>query len=551
MTSTHVMPPRSDFLRAPPPAPAVRRPARRWPLGWAALLLPGLARLGVALVSSAAVDAAALAAWLVPGALVAAWAAWVHRPGAAREVTRLKKELRPLAPVAAAMAAVGVLAALDAGVVVELLVPVVLSALAVFAFSESELGTLDQWLTQPLPRWRLYAEKGLLVAALAAAFLAQVTAVAPELSLAPGYAPCVAVALGVAPVLALGLRGTVNALAASTLLSMGALVFFGEADALGEPLPAGSAALAPAVLLVAPWAVLLLRRGPATGLPDFVHRRWWWTAGRSPVASLVRKEARLQLPVLGVMVPGVVLWVDAVVQHRTDIAAAIAGFFGVLGALLAGAIPVTSEHEYGTWSAEAALVPTRTAWRVKLGVSFAVAALVGVGVTSLLIAATPGIQSIRQHVTVSASWVNPEWETLKQLVRALLTWLGLSALAWSSGLLASTLARRMTTSFLGALGLLGGALGLIAVSLTPGLLVGWALLAPGLEGLTLTPPVVPEAVGAVVKVLAGAVFVVLPTGAFLASARAARWTGRLSLKAWVALVASLAFAGFCAGLGLG
>jgi hypothetical protein len=62
---------------------------------------------------------------------------------------------------------------------------------------------------------------------------------------------------------------------------------------------------------------------------------------------------------------------------------------------------------------------------------------------------------------------------------------------------------------------------------------------------------VSQAVGAVVKVLAGAVFVVLPTGALLASASAARSTGRPSLKAWGALVASLAFAGFCAGLGLG
>lgn len=552
MTTTHVMPPRTDFLRAPPPAPVTRTPAQVWPLGWAALLLPGLVRLGVAVASGAAVDAAQRFTWLAPGALVAAWVAWLHRPRARREVTRLKKELRPLAPVAAAMSAVGVGAALGAGALVELLLAVGLSALAVVAFAEGETGTLEAWLTQPLPRWRLFAEKGVLVLTLATAFVAQVLAVAPALELSQGYGPCLAAALGLAPVLALTLRGTVNALAVSTLFSLGALLVFGEPGALGEALPAGVAVFASAALLAVPWAAVLLRRGSHAGLPDFGHQRWGWTAGRTPVASLVRKEARLQLPVFGVLVPGLVLWLDAALQHRPDIATALAGFFGVLGALLAGAIPVTSEHEYGTWSAEAAQVPARTAWRVKAGVSFAVAVLVGVGVTWLLVAATPGLLPVRQEVAVGGSWVDPDGQSLRRLLTTLVVWLGLTATAWSSGLLASTLTRRMTTSFLAALGLLGATVAGVGASLTPGLMISWAWLSPRYDfarfGHALAPPVVPAPLGAAVHALGAVVFVALLPLAYFRAASAARTTGRLPAKAWAALAAAVALAGFCGGL---
>jgi len=546
MTPTNVMPPRSDFLRAPPPAPAMRALAKRWPLGWAALLLPGLVRLGVAAVSGAAVDAFA---WLAPGALVAAWVAWVHRRGAPRELVRVQKELRPLAPVAAAMGAVGVAAALDAGVLTELLVAVVLSALAVVAFSENETGTLELWLTEPLPRWRLFAEKGVVVVALAVAFVAQVLAVAPALELTQGYAPCLAAALGLAPALALGLRGTVNALAVSTIFSLGALLCFGEPEALGEPLPAGSAALAFAALLVGPWAALLLWRGRQGGLPDFVHRRWWSTTGRTAVASLVRKEARLQLPVFGVLVPGLVLWLDAALQHRPDIATAVAGFFGVLGALLAGAIPVTSEHEFDTWSAEAALVPTRLAWRVKTGVSLSVAVLVGVGVTWLLVAATPGLLPVRQEVTVGGSWVNPELQSLRRLLTTLAVWLGFTATAWSSGLLASTLTRRMTTSFLAALGLLGAAAVGFAMSLEPGMGAGWSLLGEPLFVVS-GPQPEPGVASVAVRAALATVSLVLPPLAFYRLAVARRLGARLPAKAWAALVLAVLAAGFCAGFAL-
>lgn len=549
MTPTNVMPPRSDFLRAPPPAPVTRALAKRWPLGWAALLLPGLVRLGVAMVSGAAVEIAPLFTWLAPGALVAAWVAWVHRSGAPRELVRVQKELRPLAPVAAAMAAVGVAAALDAGVLTELLVAVVLSALAVVAFSENETGTLELWLTQPLPRWRLFAEKGVLLVALAVAFVAQVLAVSPALELTQGFAPCLAAALGLAPALALGLRGTVNALAVSTLFSLGALLFFGEPEALGEPLPVGSAAFASAALLVVPWVALLLWRGGPAGLPDFVHRRWWSTAGRTPVASLVRKEARLQLPVLGVLVPGLVLWLDAALQHRPDIATAVAGFFGVLGALLAGAIPVTSEHELGTWSAEAALVPSRLAWRVKAGVSLAVAVLVGVGVTWLLVAATPGLLPLRQEVTVGGSWVDPELQSLRRLLTTLAVWIGLTATAWSSGLLASTLTRRMTTSFLAALGLLGAAVVGFAMSLEPGMVTGWSLLGEPLFVVSGLPPE-PGVASVALRAALATVSLVLPPLAFFRLAVAQRLGARLPAKAWAALVAAVLAAGFSAGFAL-
>ena len=549
MTTTHVMPLRSEALRAPPPAPVTRAPAKRWPLGWAALLLPGLARLGVAVASGASVDAAPLFTWLAPGALVAAWVAWVHRRGAPRELVRVQKELRPLAPVAAAMSAVGVAAALAPGMMVELAVPVVLSALAVFVFAEGEHGTLDQWLAQPLPRWRLFAEKAVLLVALAVAFLAQVAAVSPTPELSRGYAPCLAAAVGLAPALALQLRGTVNALAVSTLFCLGELVFFGQAELSGEALPQGLVPLTSAALVVVPWAALL-SRGSHAGLPDFVHRRWWSTAGRTAVGSLVRKEARLQLPVFGVLVPGLVLWLDAALQHRPDIATAIVGFFGVLSALLAGAIPVTSEHEYGTWSAEAALVPSRTAWRVKVGVSLAVALLVGVGVTALLVAATPGLLPVRQEVTVGGSWVDPDAQSLRRLLTTLAVWLGFTATAWSSGLLASTLTRRMTTSFLAALGLLGAAVVGFAMSLEPGMVTGWSLLG---EPLRLLPGPQPEpgAASVAVRAALATASLVLPPLAFFRLAVARRLGARLPATAWAALAVAVLAAGFCAGFALG
>jgi hypothetical protein len=128
--------------------------------------------------------------------------------------------------------------------------------------------------------------------------------------------------------------------------------------------------------------------------------------------------------------------------------------------------------------------------------------------------------------------------------------LGLTATAWSSGLLASTLTRRMTTSFLGALGLLGAAAVGFAVSLAPGMVTGWSLLG---EPLRLLPGPQPEPglASVVVRAALATVSLVLPPLAFFRLAVAGRLGARLPAKAWAALVAAVLAAGLCAGFALG
>lgn len=549
-----------EWLAAPlEPRALVGRVSRAVKLTALALISPGIARLVSALVAGEAFTAGALFGWFAPGAMAAAFLWWVNREGARRELARLRKETRlPSAfaafgslMIAGASALPGGAGALFAQIASLLIVPL----LGVVTFAESDHGTLEQWLMQPLARWRLYAEKLLVVLLLGGVAIAQIMSSGAQTLSPPGLCSGLAIALGLGPVLALTLRGWLNAVAITLMASFGAYFMTvppelqgvvgatlgGTAQQVenGLAVSAGAVPLLCAALGVLPWLGLAWSRN-VSALPRFTHRRWWRVTGRTAFGTLVRKEARMQLPVAGLMVPAALLWLNAVLSDRRgDIGVIAVAFFGGLGALLAGTIPVTSEHEYGTFSSEAAVVPARAAWRVKVGVSLASAVLVAVVIPALLYKLTPGLLALRDEVTVGGSWVDPERESLRAVAKTFLAWLGVAMLAWSSGLLSSTLSRRMTSAFVTALGIVGASVVLMmGLAFPVGMQLGWALFGHIAE----------VSIAAPLHAVAAGIFCVLPTAALLRLAKRASIEGRPGVAGWLTLALAMIASGLAGGL---
>ena len=512
-----------------------------------ALLAPGAARLVAALVAGEAVSASRALPWLAPGLLLVAWAAWLHRPSAPRAAWRLRHDLH-LPLLIAAGGAVTIAAAqlpawrppLEARLPL-LLAAGFLPAMGVAAFFEDGPGTLAAWLTQPLPRWRLVAERVGVLAVPALALSAQALAVSEELP-GPEVLPLgLALALGLAPVLAVSLRAGRLAMPVVWMISAALCGAAANGSDLPVTVTPDRVLAASAVLLVAPW--LAFARGsrswPVGGMPELDPRRWWKVAGATPWRTLVRKELRMQLPALGLMLASVPLWLDAVVEGRPERAGEPAILLGLTAALLAGVIPLASEAEYGTITLDLTVLPRALVWRAKLLVSLAVAVLVAVVfplvlmALGALLAANPGRPLFSQ-----------------QNLFGLTAWLALVTATWAIGLAASSLARRAMTAFFVALGLIAGVAALLSATFDAGMELGWALH-PHAGGQMLPLTGVPRG-------LADALFVLGPTvtvavvAVVLAGAAHRRWQrGPERPAALVARGFALAAGGLVGGLALG
>jgi hypothetical protein len=301
------------------------------------------------------------------------------------------------------------------------------------------------------------------------------------------------------------------------------------------------------VLLAGSW-VALLRPPAELGAPDFLRRRLWAAAGRTALGSLVRKEARLQLPVL--VVPVAFCTTLLLAARLEAVLAPVLLFFAAMGALLAGTVAVASEHEYGTAEGQLVLVPSRLAWRVKVLSSLGAAVVVGLLLGGLYLLLRPGpLVMAREALWMGGSWADPEGEALKSQLTFAIGWTFVSVVAWVAGLLASTLSRRMTTSFLTALGLLGGSLAVLGGLLAPGRWLGEWLLEPVIL-LGHGPPhlAAPSPWSLVVRVLGVVLLLVLPAAAFLRCASGARDTGRVTARGWFGVAAAVALAGLAAGV---
>jgi hypothetical protein len=402
-----------------------------------AMVVPGVVLALTALVTGEAVQ---LAEWLLPGGLVSAFVAAAHRPGASA-LARVRKELhRPLVVAAVGATLLALTTAQEDAAARDSLVRavllLVLPLLGVLAFAESEPHTQAQWLAQPLPRWRLYAEKLGVVAPLAVAL------VVPALSLAPSLATTsvsligLSIAVGLGPVFTLSTRRWLDAALATWLIALPVPMVLAESAWLDAT---GVVALACAALTALPW---LVRGALGRTSMELAPHRLWRVTGATPLGTLARKELRMQVVPWAVGALPLLLFLFASGPKELAVATGCMLMFGNLASLLAGMVPVASEHTYATHDSEVALVPLRAAWRVKVAVSFATALAIGVGLPAL-VSHLAASRSIGLHYDLM---LYPQAAT-----SPLEFWFVCTCLLWASGLLASTLTRRLTSTFFVAL----------------------------------------------------------------------------------------------------
>lgn len=293
--------------------------------------------------------------------------------------------------------------------------------------SEFSRATVDQWLLAPRSLRRLLAERQAPAVVVSACALAMVALSGPQVAKADAFLPAVAVTLG-------GLPVVVSLLTREPLRAW--LVVF-MVSSLFVQRPAWAPFMVAAS--VGSWLLVLVR---PRELMHVQPRSVGWTVGARPRSgawrALVWKELMLQRFSL-VLAPVVLV---AIALSPRDQATAVAFFSGLLVAGVAGLTSVLEERALRTQWADAMVVTTRDAWRVKMLVTFAAAVVAGVVLPCAVLSVHPGFGSGVEQL---------HWTTWLGL--DVLGFLGVVCVATAMGVVCATLARDLVWAVTGLFGI--------------------------------------------------------------------------------------------------